>query len=121
MSWAESEIEGLCGRKRSWTQAEVLSPLGIAYGAGPRPGEVVMLRISDIDSDRTLARVEQGKDRKDRYATLSPPAARTPALGGCNVPRKAGCSRAAIRCYRSRHGSSTVPVTWPQEQRASAH
>ena len=46
--------------------------LGIAYGAGLRAGEVVMLRISDIDSNRILIRVEQGKGRKDRYAMLSP-------------------------------------------------
>jgi site-specific recombinase XerC len=44
--------------------------LSIAYGAGLRGGEVVMLRVSDIDSKRMLIRVEQGKGRKDRlYAT----------------------------------------------------
>ena len=31
-----------------------------------------MLRISDIDSDCMLIRVEQGKGRKDRYSLLSP-------------------------------------------------
>jgi integrase/recombinase XerD len=46
--------------------------LSVAYGAGLRAGEVVMLRISDIDSNRKLIRVEQGKGRKDRYAKLSP-------------------------------------------------
>jgi site-specific recombinase XerD len=46
--------------------------LSVAYGAGLRAGEVVMLRISDIDSNRMLIRVEQGKGRKDRYAKLSP-------------------------------------------------
>jgi integrase len=34
--------------------------LGIAYGAGPRGGEVVMLRVSDIDLERMLIRVEMG-------------------------------------------------------------
>jgi integrase len=34
--------------------------LGIAYGAGLRGGEVVMLRVSDIDSERMLIRVEMG-------------------------------------------------------------
>ncbi|HET9538834.1 MAG TPA: phage integrase N-terminal SAM-like domain-containing protein, partial [Mesorhizobium sp.] len=34
--------------------------LSIAYGAGLRVGEVVMLRVSDIDSKRMLIRVEQG-------------------------------------------------------------
>ncbi len=46
--------------------------LSIAYGAGLRSGEVVMLRVSDIDSKRMLLRVEQGKGRKDRHAMLSP-------------------------------------------------
>jgi integrase/recombinase XerD len=46
--------------------------LSVAYGAGLRGGEVVMLRVSDIDSKRMLIRVEMGKGRKDRYAMLSP-------------------------------------------------
>ena len=46
--------------------------LSIAYGAGLRGGEVVMLRVGDIDSKRMLIRVEMGKGRKDRHAVLSP-------------------------------------------------
>ena len=46
--------------------------LSIAYGAGLRGGEVVMLRVSDIDSKRMLIRVEMGKGRRDRHAMLSP-------------------------------------------------
>jgi integrase/recombinase XerD len=42
--------------------------LSIAYGAGLRGGEVVMLRVSDIDSRRMLIRGEMGKGRKDRHA-----------------------------------------------------
>ena len=34
--------------------------LNIAYGAGLRADEVVMLRVSDVDSKRMLIRVEQG-------------------------------------------------------------
>src|ERR1700680_1247025 len=34
--------------------------------------EVVSLKISDIDSERMVIRVEQGKGRKDRYVMLSP-------------------------------------------------
>lgn len=46
--------------------------LSVAYGAGLRGGEVVMLRVGDIDSKRMLIRVEMGKGRKDRHAMLSP-------------------------------------------------
>jgi len=46
--------------------------LSIAYGAGLRVSEVVALKVSDIDSQRMMLRVEQGKGRKDRQAMLSP-------------------------------------------------
>jgi site-specific recombinase XerD len=46
--------------------------LSVAYGAGLRVGEVVMLKVSDIDSERMVLRIEQGKGRRDRYAMLSP-------------------------------------------------
>jgi integrase len=42
--------------------------LSVAYGAGLRVPEVVSLKVSDIDSQRMMLRVEQGKDR---YAMLS--------------------------------------------------
>ncbi len=45
--------------------------LSVAYGAGLRASEVLSLKISDIDSDRMVIRVEQGKGRKDRYVILS--------------------------------------------------
>ena len=47
--------------------------LSLAYGAGLRASEVVSLKVSDIDSERMVIRVEQGKGRKDRYAMLSDP------------------------------------------------
>ena len=46
--------------------------LSVAYGAGLRAMEVVALKVTDIDSQRMLLRVEQGKGRKDRFAMLSP-------------------------------------------------
>ena len=45
--------------------------LSVAYGAGLRAAEVVSLKINDIDSERMVIRVEQGKGRKDRYVMLS--------------------------------------------------
>ena len=47
--------------------------LSVAYGAGLRASEVVSLKIADIDSQRMVIRVEQGKGRKDRHAMLSEP------------------------------------------------
>jgi len=44
----------------------------VAYGGGLRASEVTHLKVGDIDSDRMLIRVEQGKGRKDRHVMLSP-------------------------------------------------
>ena len=46
--------------------------LGVAYGAGLRASEVVHLTTGDIDRERMVIRVEQGKGQRDRYAMLSP-------------------------------------------------
>ena len=46
--------------------------LGVAYGAGLRVSEVVALKVTDIDRERMLLRVEQGKGQKDRFVMLSP-------------------------------------------------
>ena len=46
--------------------------LSVAYGTGLRINEICHLKVTDIDSDRMLIRVEQGKGDRDRYALLSP-------------------------------------------------
>jgi site-specific recombinase XerD len=45
--------------------------LKTAYAAGLRVGELVSLKLTDIDSSRMMIRVDQGKGRKDRYTILS--------------------------------------------------
>jgi site-specific recombinase XerD len=45
---------------------------GLAYGAGLRVSEVANLKVSDIDSQRMLLRIDQGKGKKDRHGMLSP-------------------------------------------------
>ena len=57
-----------------------------AYSAGLRMSEIVHLKVTDIDSDRMLIRVNAGKGEKDRYAILS--------------PRLLSELRAYWRCYR---------------------
>jgi integrase/recombinase XerD len=46
--------------------------LEVMYAAGLRISEAIHLRVLDIDSQRMVFRVDQGKGRKDRYVTLSP-------------------------------------------------
>ena len=45
--------------------------LMVAYSAGLRVGEVIRLKVSDIDSKRMQIRVTAGKGAKDRYTLLS--------------------------------------------------
>lgn len=43
-----------------------------AYAGGLRISEVTRLKVSDIDSQRMVLRIEQGKGQVDRYVMLSP-------------------------------------------------
>ncbi|MBO6536002.1 MAG: tyrosine-type recombinase/integrase [Balneolaceae bacterium] len=44
----------------------------LCYSAGLRIGEILNLKISDIDSNRMQIRIHQAKGKKDRYSLLSP-------------------------------------------------
>jgi len=66
---SREEVDRLLSRTR-FRRHRVL--FAIAYSSGLRVSEIVKLRPCDIDSDRMVIRVEQGKGAKDRLALLSP-------------------------------------------------
>ena len=45
--------------------------ISLLYSAGLRRGELLRLKLTDVDSKRMLIRVENGKGGKDRYTLLS--------------------------------------------------
>jgi len=45
--------------------------INIIYSAGLRVGEVVKIKLEDIDAERKLIHVKKSKGRKDRYTLLS--------------------------------------------------
>ena len=85
--------------------------LTVAYGAGLRAGEVIALKVGDIDSQRMTLRVEQVKGAKDRYAMLSP----------LLLERLRACWRAAPARSppRARGLSSRTAATGPAPQARS--
>ena len=88
LGWSQEQFF-LPRRKRCWRLPEVLSPreverllsaavklrdrclLMTAYSTGLRVTELIHLKLTDIDPERMMIRVEQGKGKKDRYTTLS--------------------------------------------------
>ncbi len=52
------------------TSIKARALLSLAYGCGLRPGEVIRLKVGDIDSDRGIIRIVQSKGDKDRQVKL---------------------------------------------------
>jgi len=65
---SREEIQRLLAATHTRKQYAILAT---TYGAGLRLGEVIHLRVSDIDGERLTIRVEQGKGGRDRYTLLS--------------------------------------------------
>jgi integrase len=66
--------------------------LSVAYGAGLRVSEVIALKVSDIDSQRMLLRVEQGKGGDcPKFCVIGPYF----PLEGCHGDQERDCRRAA--------------------------
>lgn len=66
---ARSEVTRLFEAATNRKQRTVLMT---AYGGGFRVSELVRLEPRDIQAERMLIRIDQGKGRKDRYTLLSP-------------------------------------------------
>lgn len=49
-----------------------LTEIMLAYSCGLRVSEVARMKLEDVDSERMLITVDQGKGRKDRVTSLSP-------------------------------------------------
>ena len=91
----------------------------VAYGGGLRASEVTHLKVGDIDSDRMLIRVEQGKGRKDRHVMLSPNLLEL-LRDYWREARPAGwLFPGATGSIRSRPGNSTGHSAWPATSRVS--
>lgn len=66
---SQAEVTRFLESVRTVKQRTILT---VCYAAGLRIGEALQLKITDIDSQRMVIRVDQGKGRKDRYVMLSP-------------------------------------------------
>ena len=62
-------VEEVTRLLKSASNLKYQAALSVAYGAGLRASEVVHLTVNDIDNERMVIRVEQGKGKRDRYAS----------------------------------------------------
>ena len=65
---SRQEVERLIAAPRNLKHRTLLA---MTYGSGLRVSEVVRVRIADVDRDRMMLCVKQGKGHKDRYTILS--------------------------------------------------
>ncbi len=65
---SREEVERIVAATRTLRERVLLMA---TYGGGLRVSEVVALRPTDLDAERGVIRVEQGKGKKDRYTVLA--------------------------------------------------
>lgn len=65
---SQNEVSRLLDVQLTLKENALLSAI---YGGGLRTTEVSRLKVTDIDSDRMVLKIVQGKGRKDRYLALS--------------------------------------------------
>ena len=66
---SRSEVQLILSHCRNGKQQTMLAT---CYGAGLRVSELVQLRVRDIDSEREVLHIRQGKGAKDRELILTP-------------------------------------------------
>jgi len=66
---SRQEVQALLQAPRTLRHRALLATL---YGAGLRVSEVTQLKVADIDAQRSVLWVRQGKRRRDRQTLLSP-------------------------------------------------
>lgn len=66
---SQSEVRAVLEAKSNLKHRALLTTI---YAAGLRVSEVVNLRLTDIDSQRQVIRIRQGKGHKERLVMLSP-------------------------------------------------
>lgn len=65
---SKSEINNILKAPKNLKHKAILT---LTYSAGLRVSEVACLKVNDIDKNRMLIHIRQGKGRKDRYTLLS--------------------------------------------------
>jgi len=107
--------------------------LSLAYATGLRASEVVSLKLTDIDRDRMVIRVEQGKSLPSRkrgarrigMSFSRPTFSRYCANGGASRARRDGCLPVSPGCFLATAGSirvrasSTGSFAWQRGVQAS--
>ena len=107
------EVGRLLASARNIKHKAVLS---LAYATGLRSSEVVSLKLTDIDRDRMVIRVEQGKSLPSRKrgarrigtSFSRPSCSRYCANGGVSRARKDGCLPVSPGCFPATAGSIRV-------------
>lgn len=64
----KSEVQNLLSSIENLKHLTIIS---LIYSAGLRLGEVIEIKVNDIDSKRMMIKIVQGKGKKDRYVMLS--------------------------------------------------
>ena len=79
--------------------------LSLAYATGLRASEVVSLKLTDIDSDRMVIRVDRARARRIGMSFSRPTFLSCCANGGASRARRDGCLPVSTGCFLATGGS----------------